>query len=90
MEMLGRLGRGAGTAAETEEMQAVIHDRLKTLLAHHSEGRAIFLLYLNNETFIGDLGDNLADELRVLRRSFPAVRIFLAHQQDPLRAVLQD
>ena len=45
-----------------------------------SAGVRHMLLYLNEQTYVGDVGEALAEELRTLRGSLPIV---MAHENDP-------
>ena len=47
-----------------------------------------FMLLLNNQTYLGDLGPKLADELRIIKgisREAPGIKLAMVHENDAAR-----
>ena len=65
-----------GTAKALERVQTL-------MLGHHLDQRnRYFLLYLNQQTWLGSAGSKLADQVRAARAA--GIRVVLAHECDPV------
>ena len=63
----------------------VSHGRSSTIANSRKDerNRKIFLLYLNNETWLGEKGNLLADQIRAARKA--GIKVAMAHETDPER-----
>ena len=78
----GAMAMGVEFAGRLKDLIVVETESFSVRPTHTSEG-AYFLLYLTSETFCGDMGNLLADEIRAAHSA--GRKILMLHENDPAR-----
>ena len=69
-----------GAKATADDLRNGMHGAIE--LASDASSATHFMLYLNDQTYLEDAGEKLADELRAARREKSTVKVVMVHEND--------